>query len=71
MIAPLRDPSGSESSVANEPLRVARRLVAAALLAGERREDAPRIAAWKAWLFAGWLVLTVVAYGLSMMGFKL
>ncbi len=71
MIAPLRDPSGSNSGVRSEPLKVARRIVAAALLPPGEEERAPRVASWKAWLFAGWLLLTAIAYGLSMAGIKL
>jgi hypothetical protein len=68
MIAPLREPGGSNSSVESEPLRVARRIVAAALLKSEDCAPAPRIAAWKAWAFVGWLTLTALAYGASMLG---
>lgn len=72
MIAPLREPPDSSPDVQNEPLRIARRLVAAALLPrDDERNRAPRIAAWKAWLFAAWLALTAIAYGLSMLGIKL
>jgi hypothetical protein len=53
-------------------LRIARRIVAAALLPRNTDADcAPRVTAWKAWAFACWLVLTAIAYGLSMLGIKL
>lgn len=68
MIAPLRDPAGPKSSVRSEPLKVARRIVAAAFLPADERDQMPQIAAWKGWLFAGWLMLTALAYGLSMAG---
>ena len=68
MIAPLRDPAGSKSSVKSEPLKIARRIVAAAFLPADDSDRPPQIAAWKAWLFAGWLMLTALAYGLSMAG---
>jgi len=68
MIAPLRDPAGSKPSVKSEPLKIARRIVAAAFLPADESDRLPQVAAWKAWLFAGWLVLTALAYGLSMAG---
>lgn len=72
MIAPLREPPRSGAGVQNEPLRIARRIVAAALLPRNADTDcAPRVPAWKAWAFAVWLVLTAMAYGLSMLGIKL
>ena len=72
MIAPLREPRESARRAQSEPLRIARRIVAAALLPRDDEQDrAPRIATWKAWLFAAWLALTAIAYGLSMLGIKL
>ncbi len=69
MIAPLREPSGRTSTRRrNDQLKVARRIVAATFLRGPDEDRGPRIAAWKAWLFAAWMVFAAVAYGLSMLG---
>lgn len=69
MIAPLREPSGRTSTRRrNNQLEVARRIVAATFLRGPDEDPGPRIAAWKAWLFAVWMVFAAVAYGLSMLG---
>lgn len=69
MIAPLREPSGRASTRRrNDQLAVARRIVAATLLAGPDEAQGPRVTAWKAWLFAAWMIVASVAYGLSMLG---
>lgn len=69
MIAPLREPSGRASTRRrNDQLEVARRIVAATFLNGSDEDRGPRMAAWKAWLFAAWMVFAAVAYGLSMLG---
>jgi hypothetical protein len=69
MIAPLRKPSERRSRrIRHDQLEIARRLVAATLLCGPDADRGPRIAAWKAWLFAAWMVFAALAYGLSMIG---
>lgn len=69
MIAPLRlpDPSAAEETCR---LREARRVVAAALLGGPSdAADRPKpVAAWKAWLFAAWVVIATGAYLAAMLG---
>lgn len=66
MIAPLQiDPKhGPDGS---PKLRAARATIAAMLLR-DAGPPAPRIAAWKAWLFAAWVSITVTAYAISMSG---
>ncbi len=63
MIAPLRlpDPWVPEKV---RVLRKARRIVAAMLLDPPPLSvpEQPKIAAWKAWLFAGWVLSVVVIY---------
>ncbi len=70
MIAPIRlpDPQTAEE---RRRLREARRVVAAALLGQPGEEGAqrrPRIAAWKAWAFALWVVGATGAYAAAMLG---
>lgn len=72
MIAPLRKSTARESaSVEDEPLEVARRIVAATLLPRTDGDRGPRIPAWQAWLFAGWMAIAAIFYGLSMAGMEL
>ena len=51
-------------------LRRARRIVALTFFARDRQsgETTPPIAAWRAWLFAGWVVLVSGAYFARMLG---
>lgn len=62
MIAPLRTPESPSEEI--DTLARARRYVAEMLLsgsaAGERR--VPAIAAWKAWMFVGWITLVLGCY---------
>lgn len=59
MIAPIREPD-RWSNVPSEALRRARRIVAETLLPPSRdqQESPPRVPAWKAWLFAAWVLGT-------------
>jgi hypothetical protein len=63
MIAPLREPEHWTDGPSGA-LRQARRVVAETFLppASEGPRSAPRVAAWKAWLFAGWTVFVVAAW---------
>lgn len=63
---PLDDPAASER---NEPLEIARQIVAAALLPPPpEKPAAPRVPAWQAWLVAAWMAVVTLAYGLAMTG---
>lgn len=68
MIAPLREPE-LETVRSRRRLRHLHVLLAATLLP-ERQTAVPggRIAAWKAWLFAGWVATAMMAYAASMLG---
>jgi hypothetical protein len=67
MIAPLRGPSQRTSGRSrNDRLETARRIVAATLLPRADQDRGPQVAAWRAWLFAGWMAITAIIYGLSM-----
>jgi hypothetical protein len=63
MIAPIRvpDPWAPEQT---RLLRKARRIVAAMLLGSDSPVPAemPKLAGWKAWLFAGWTLAVAAAY---------
>ena len=72
MIAPLRGPSQRKSGRSrNERLEIARRIVAATLLPRAGEDRGTQVAAWRAWLFAGWMAITAIIYGLSMAGMRL
>lgn len=62
MIAPYPPPHA-----AFDKLRQSRR-TAAMLVLGEKPQDPPRVAGWRAWLAAGWMVLVLVCYGLHLLG---
>ena len=51
-------------------LRRARRIVASTFFARDPQpaDTAPPISAWRAWLFAGWVVLVTSAYFARMLG---
>ncbi len=61
MIAPSRL---SEEAPPPNGLQSARRMVAAALLEqnAQSAPDVPRIPAWQAWLFVGWVITVGTAY---------
>jgi hypothetical protein len=61
MIAPSRL---TEEAPPESGLQSARRMVAAVLFERETSpgRDAPRLSAWRAWLFAGWIVVVAAAY---------
>lgn len=67
MIAPI---SRSEQPALSVAMRHARRLVACTLLSEPSRppEDAPPVAAWRAWVFAAWVALVTAVYAASMAG---
>jgi hypothetical protein len=69
MIAPLRLPD-AVATEEDRRLDEARHVVAAALLESEPRpaERAPRIPAWKAWLFTAWVVVVTAFYSAAMIG---
>ncbi len=69
MIAPLR-PVETAPPETETQLRRARRLVARTLLGAtaDPHDRPPPVAAWVAWLFAGWVVLVAVLYFLAMAG---
>jgi hypothetical protein len=69
MIAPLEQ-ADAERAETRQRLRLARRFVASTFLGhrSEPGENAPPIAAWKAWAFAGWVVTVVVVYFATMLG---
>jgi hypothetical protein len=69
MIAPLRLPE-PHTSEQRRRLRKARRVVAAAFLEprSESGDGAPRIAGWRAWLFAAWVAVVTGVYMASMIG---
>jgi hypothetical protein len=71
MIAPLRGPLQRKSSRSrNDRLEIARRIVAATLLPKADDEPSPRIPGWQAWLFAGWMAITAILYGISIFSFQ-
>jgi hypothetical protein len=61
MVAPLQKPQHRKPTAA---MREAYRLVARTLLPQTPRqaESLPRVAAWKAWLFAGWAAAATAVY---------
>jgi hypothetical protein len=66
MIAPLQ--TETERSPAESGRFAVARAAVAAILLGNTEAPAPPIAAWKAWLFVGWVAFVTVAYGLLMSG---
>jgi len=68
MIAPIRvpDPWAPEQT---RLLRKARRIVAAMLLGppAPAPAETPKLAGWKAWLFAGWTLAVATAYVWSLL----
>jgi hypothetical protein len=64
MIAPIREVEPPRSTPG---LVKARRLVANLMLRSGS-ERGRRVAAWKAWLIAGWMVSVGAAYAASMLG---
>lgn len=74
MIAPLdefrKNPEPGQTMMA---LRRARRMVASMMPARRpsMTHDSPQVAPWKAWLFAGWVTVTFIVYGLAWIGSKL
>ena len=69
MIAPLHqiDP---ETAKTRRRLREAYRVVTSAFLPRRTRptDNGPPISAWRAWLFAGWVIVVTTAYFASMLG---
>jgi hypothetical protein len=61
MIAPWRNPSDDgDTLVRRRQIAVARKVIAAALLpTGEGLPVPPRGTAWRAWLWAAWMLLVV------------
>lgn len=66
MIAPLQT-EAEPASEASSRFAAARAAVAAILLR-DAQAPAPPIAAWRAWLFVGWVGLVTVVYALVMSG---
>ena len=60
----------TEETTSTPSMRRARRMVASALLEQESlpQSSAPRVAAWKAWLFAVWVVVVTACYFAHMFG---
>jgi len=69
MIAPLPQ-TGPEKSAAGRHVRAARRLVASTFLPEQPRatDSAPSIPAWRAWLFAAWVLVVTAVYFAGMLG---
>jgi nitroreductase len=69
MIAPLGQ-TERETVQTRRHLWRARRLVASMFLEHEPapRDNAPPVAAWQAWVFAGWVVLVTGVYFATMVG---
>jgi hypothetical protein len=69
MIAPLNE-TGPQSPSARRHFRAARRVVASTFLsaASGPGDGAPSIPAWRAWLFAGWVLVVTAAYFAGMLG---
>jgi hypothetical protein len=60
MVAPIQH---KDKPAPSSAMRRAHRLVASTLLSQAPAADgAPRVAAWKAWLFAAWVVVIAAAY---------
>ncbi len=59
MIAPLKEPPRRPLS---QGMRRARRWVASTFLDEESVDVGPRVAAWKAWLFAAWVATIALAW---------
>jgi hypothetical protein len=69
MIAPL-DQMDTASIEKRRLFHRARRMIAHALLPASvgREVRAPRISAWRAWLFAAWVVTVTAVYFVRMLG---
>ena len=69
MIAPLRQ-TDSETTEVRRRLHRARRVIASTFLEEPLHpaDKAPRIPAWQAWLFTGWVLIAAGAYLASMLG---
>lgn len=69
MIAPLSQ-AGPKTARRRRRLRRAHRLVASTFFERplERTRDVPPIPAWKAWAFAGWVVIVTTIYLATMLG---
>ena len=66
MIAPLQ--TEADDSPAASGRWVTARAAVAAIFIHDAQAPAPPIAAWKAWLFVGWVAFVTVAYALLMSG---
>ncbi|HWB13257.1 MAG TPA: hypothetical protein VG826_28785 [Pirellulales bacterium] len=66
MIAPLQ--TETERSRAASGRFTAARAAVAAILLRDTGPPAPAIAAWKAWLFVGWVGFVTIVYALLMSG---
>jgi hypothetical protein len=60
----------TEETTPESGLQSARRMVATVLFehATPLAQKAPRLAAWRAWLFVGWIVAVAVVYGAHLVG---
>lgn len=67
MIAPLHTNPKRPTRSHSARMAAARAAVAAVLLR-DAQSPAVSIAAWKAWLYVGWIVFVIVMYALSMSG---
>jgi hypothetical protein len=69
MIAPLKS-SHSAGSERSRGLREAHRWVASTFLPdrSSSKDRAPRVAPWKAWVFAVWVVVVTVVYFMNLLG---
>ncbi len=67
MIAPSRL---TEESPPESGLQSARRMVAAVLFEHQTTpaRDVPRLPAWRAWLFVGWIIAVAVVYCAHLVG---
>ena len=66
MIAPLQ--TEAERSLAESGRWAIARAAVADILLRDTQSPAPPIAAWKAWLFVGWVAFVTVVYALLMSG---
>jgi hypothetical protein len=67
MIAPWRD--ANSTACGRDPrLREAHKYLAASICTEPREDSGPAVAAWKAWLFVGWMVLATALWATSMLG---
>ena len=70
MIAPL-DQMDAKTARLRRRLEQARRLVAATFFSHEANptDNAPRVPAWQAWVFAAWVLVVTALYFATMLGF--